>query len=88
MSEFKLFDNGFLTLRESEAMVSPISTIFYERYEDENEIFTILETRKKQIQCTVSSGWVKDSIPFGTTQQPQLWDYADGVDTMIFLTQL
>ncbi len=88
MSEFKLLDNGFLTLRESEAMVSPISTIFYERYEDENEIFTILEARKDQIQCTVSSGWINDSIPFGTTQQPQLWDYADGVDTMNFLTQL
>jgi len=88
MSDFKILDNGFLTLRESEAMVSPISTIFYERYEKEKEIFTTLGVRKNQIQCVVSSGWIDGSIPFGTTQSPQLWDYADGVDTMNFLTKL
>ncbi|HLV46904.1 MAG TPA: acyl-CoA reductase [Flavobacterium sp.] len=88
MSEYQILDNGFLTLRESEAMVSPISTIFYERYADEKEIFAILEAQKNQIQCVVSSGWIENSIPFGTTQSPQLWDYADGVDTMNFLTNL
>lgn len=88
MSDFKILDNGFLTVRENEAMVSPISTIFYEEYEDANEILAKLDARKDQIQCVVSSGWVEESIPFGSTQSPQLWDYADGVDTMNFLTKL
>jgi hypothetical protein len=30
----------------------------------------------------------KTSIPFGQAQMPQLWDYADGVDTMEFLVFL
>lgn len=28
------------------------------------------------------------AVPFGQTQSPELWDYADGVDTMEFLLQL
>jgi len=29
-----------------------------------------------------------NSIPFGKTQQPELWDYADNVDTLQFLIKL
>jgi hypothetical protein len=36
---------------------------------------------KDSIQCIVSSG----GIPFGRAQQPELWDYADGIDTIEFL---
>ena len=28
------------------------------------------------------------SIPFGSAQEPMLWDYADKIDTMDFLNQL
>ena len=34
-----------------------------------------------QIQCVVS----KNDIPFGSTQEPKLCDYADGIDTIEFL---
>jgi hypothetical protein len=27
-------------------------------------------------------------VDFGMSQQPELWDYADGIDTMDFLTKL
>jgi hypothetical protein len=27
-------------------------------------------------------------VPFGMSQQPELWDYADGVDTLKFLKEL
>jgi len=31
---------------------------------------------------------VKKNTHFGETQKPQLWDYADNIDTIEFLTTL
>ena len=31
---------------------------------------------------------IENAVPFGRTQTPELWDYADGVDTMEFLLKL
>jgi hypothetical protein len=84
MNREDLLDNGFLLLRESEAMTSPVGTLFYERFNDEAEVEKRLEMQRDQIQCIVSS----KNIPFGHSQQPELWDYADGIDTLEFLTQL
>lgn len=85
MSNFKLLDNGFLTLKEDSSYASPISSIFYERYEDLNDLQARLKNETEQIQCIVSNNLVHNSIGFGQTQKPQLWDYADNVDTISFL---
>ena len=47
-----------------------------------------LESESDQIQCVVSNNLIPNSIPFGQTQQPKLWDYADNVDTLQFLISL
>ena len=85
MSNFKLLDNGFLTLKEDPSYASPISSIFYEYYENLEDLQNKLETESEQIQCIVSNNLVKNSINFGQTQKPNLWDYADNVDTISFL---
>jgi hypothetical protein len=85
MSNFKLLDNGFLTLKEDSSYASPISSVFYEYYEDFEDLQSRLEADKEQIQCIVSSNLIKNSVTFGQTQNPQLWDYADNVDTITFL---
>ncbi|OMQ13534.1 acyl-CoA reductase [[Flexibacter] sp. ATCC 35103] len=85
MSNFKLLDNGFLTLKEDPSYASPISSVFYEFYENIEDLQTRLEAEAEQIQCIVSNDLVKNSIAFGQTQNPQLWDYADNVDTITFL---
>ncbi|WP_369764673.1 acyl-CoA reductase [Flavobacterium sp. WC2429] len=85
MSNFKLLDNGFLTLKEDSSYASPISSVFYERYETIADLQQRLINEKEQIQCIVSNGLVQNSIAFGETQNPQLWDYADNVDTISFL---
>jgi hypothetical protein len=85
MSNFKLLDNGFLTLKEDKSAASPISSVFYEFYEDLNELQTRLEGQSEQIQCIVSDNLIENSIDFGQTQHPQLWNYADNVDTISFL---
>jgi len=82
-------DNGFLMLRPSEALVSPISVLFYQVYNDQAALQQILAEKADKIQCVVSrGGWWPGSLPFGQSQQPTLTDYADGVDTMGFLASL
>jgi hypothetical protein len=83
-------DNGFLLVKESADLVSPIGVLFYEIYEDELELQTKLSALSSQIQCVVgnSSQVISGVIPFGQTQCPAPWDYADGVDTLQFLSGL
>ncbi|MEN9322951.1 MAG: hypothetical protein RL699_731 [Bacteroidota bacterium] len=85
MSNFKLLDNGFLTLKEDSSYASPISSVFYEHYDTIEEIQLRLATDTDQLQCIVTSAAINGGIPFGSTQKPALWDYADQVDTLEFL---
>ena len=88
MSNFELLDNEFLTIKEDTSYSSPIASVFYEYYDDLDEVKKRLESEKDQIQCIVSNNLIKNSIAFGTTQKPQLWDYADNIDTIDFLISL
>ncbi|MHA7831168.1 MAG: acyl-CoA reductase [Flagellimonas sp.] len=86
MSEFKILDNGFLILKEDEALTSPISALFYSFYDDESSLRNKLQEKDEQIQCVVSNQ--DNDVNFGDTQKPSLNDYADGIDTMEFLLKL
>jgi hypothetical protein len=88
MSNFQLLDNEFLTIKEDSSYASPIATVFYEYYDTLEDIKIRLTNEKEQIQCVVSNDIINNSIPFGTTQKPQLWDYADNRDTIEFLIKL
>ena len=85
MSNFKLLDNGFLTIKEDLSYGSPISSIFYEYYDSIDNLQIRLQSEREQIQCIVSNNLVENSLNFGQTQKPNLWDYADNVDTLSFL---
>lgn len=83
------FDNGFLLLKNSVEMSSPISVIYFDYYQDIENLNKELESRSDQIQCIVSkSDKIINSISLGQSQQPELWDYADGIDTLKFLLDL
>ncbi len=83
------FDNGFVMLTANEGLVSPISVIFYETYTDLADLNIKLEANKEKTQCIVSAdGWFANSVAFGKTQTPDVWDYADQVDTLTFLTSI
>ena len=85
MSQFDFLDNGFLMLKQDNGYASPIGTVFYEFYEDARQLKAKLRADADQLQCVVANGFSEGEIPFGKTQQPALWDYADGVDTVEFL---
>ena len=88
MSNFQLLDNEFLTIKEDTSYSSPISSVFYEFYENLEEIKSRLSNDADQIQCIVSKNLIENSIVFGQTQQPKLWDYADNLDTLAFLSKI
>ena len=88
MSNFNLLDNEFLIIKEDSSYASPISSVFYEFYENLEEIKLRLQAENEQIQCIVSNDLIANSVAFGQTQKPNLWDYADNVDTMKFLISL
>lgn len=89
MSDFSILDNGFLMLKEDEGYASPISAVFYEYYTTKEELEYKLEKDKNLIQCIVANAFKSDQvIKFGDTQNPQLWDYADDIDTIEFLLKI
>lgn len=75
--------NESLILSENESVFSPVSMLHYSFYKDENALKDQLKN-DENIQCIVGSRYT----PFGSAQQPGLFDYADGIDTMQFLLGL
>ena len=88
ISEFDFKENGFFILRENQAISSPIGTGNYEFYEGVDLLKKHLLDQQENIQCIVSNADIEGAIPFGQAQIPNLWDYADGVDTLEFLNRL
>lgn len=88
MSEYKFLDNGFLILKEDSAFGSPIATLFYETYSNENVLSEYLNENSDNLQCRVSQNNSSTTVKFGKTQEPQLFDYADNVDTLRFLESI
>jgi len=84
VNKVPFFDNGFVLLTESEKLVSPISTLHYEVYTSQDDLKTKLDSVQEKIQCIVGHL----HLPFGTAQFPEVWDYADNVDTIKFLESI
>jgi hypothetical protein len=82
-------DNGFLLLKEDNALITPVSVLNAETYMNIEMLRNQLILQQDQIQCTVTNNPLfENAVPFGRSQFPELWDYADGVDTMSFLVNL
>ena len=79
----------FVMLTERESIVSAISVVHYECYEEESQWRESLSINADKIQCVVGdTKQFPDLLPFGKAQAPELWEYADGVDVMAFFGDL
>ena len=80
-------DNGFLLMREQPNLGCPVGVLHYQTYASLEQMKAEVEIHKDSIQCLVASDNLgfENSVPFGKAQSPELWDYADSVDTMEFL---
>lgn len=85
----KHLDNGFLLVKEDQRLASPLAVLYFEEYDEAAKLEQDLITISDQIQCIVSADKLKiETVPPGKSQKPELWDYADGVDTIAFLAHL
>jgi hypothetical protein len=89
MNKVPHLDNGFVLMKQDSSIASPISTIYFETYKNIDNVKKLLETQTEYIQCIVSDQKeFSDAVPFGKAQFPELWDYADNIDTLKFLSSL
>lgn len=81
-------DMGEYILVEERSFSSNISQINYCFYDAIEQVEQWLAENDEQIQCVVANITSHPRrIAFGRAQYPTLWDYADGVDVMRFLTE-
>ncbi len=71
--------NDCLLLLKDESPFSPIAVLHYSFYHNRDDWFPPRENAN--LQCIAGRHY----LPFGSTQQPKLTDYADGADTLKFL---
>ncbi|NLE35671.1 MAG: acyl-CoA reductase, partial [Bacteroidales bacterium] len=74
-------DGGFVILKESPSLTPPMAVVHYEYYSSGEAPSEAHGLAGEMLQCIAGHG----HLPFGTTQQPELWDYADNRDTVSFL---
>jgi hypothetical protein len=76
-------DTGYLLLKEEKGVSSPVAVLYYEYYKSVPGLMKDIKAQEDKIQCIVGHG----HVPFGRAQSPHLWDYADGIDTIDFLSK-
>lgn len=89
----RFLDGIFYLMVEAEPLTTPVSVLHYEYYKDLARVEEVVKEQKEQIQCVVARNTLLKSDPSvgvvepGKSQNPDLSDYADGVDTMEFLLE-
>ena len=89
--EFADYDGYIATLGTT--FPAALGEVTLHAYSTLSDVETWLQKHTEDIQCVVSHLDILDEhltfgrvIPFGRAQYPTLMDYADGIDTMAFLT--
>ena len=89
MNMVEHLDNDFLLVCPDSRFSSPVSVLHYETYKDLAAVDRQLSLYREEIQCIVTSAPLSvPRTPFGQSQHPLLWEYADNVDTLKFLSNL
>ncbi len=82
MNNVYYMTNESILMVENEQLFSPISQLNYNFYTDKKKLQQQLD-KNENIQCIAGN-----NIAFGKAQQPSLFSYSDGIDTMQFLLSL
>jgi hypothetical protein len=78
-------DNDFVLLKEDESIPSPVSVLHFQYYNRYELLKPHFEENRDIIQCIVSGSPDFNAIPPGKAQDPDVWEYADNIDTIAFL---
>ncbi len=85
MNQIKYKDNGFVLLKEDESIASPVGVLHYQYYNKKELLKSHFEDNRDIIQCIVSGNPDFNAIRHGKAQDPEVWEYADNIDTINFL---
>ncbi|MGE4287820.1 MAG: acyl-CoA reductase [Salinivirgaceae bacterium] len=89
LNQESFHDNGMVLLKEDPSLSSPIAVLHYQYYSDIEQVTHFVGLNKTKIQCIVSkTKWPFATYELGEAQHPELWDYADNVNTLDFLLNL
>ena len=80
MGKKMYMDSGGVLMSENPSPFAAISQIHYQQY----QLGAVPTFNLDEIQCVVG----KNQLPFGSLQKPLLAQYADGVDSLDFLSSL
>jgi len=82
-------DNNFLIIKQSHSLHSPVGVLFYEEYASLAEVEAKLASLGPEIQCIVTNSILSvNSLPLGSAQCPTVFNFADNVNTVVFLNNL
>ena len=82
-------DTDFMLLKMNESIGSTVGVVHYKEYDDIKTVQAFLANHQDELQCTVGDcNIISDAIPFGSTQNPKIDEFADGIDTIEFLGKL
>jgi len=81
-------DTGFLLLKEDEKLHAPLSSCFYQHYENIEDLVEKLKSVENDIQCIASNESIEGAIALRSTQKNSLKTYADNIDVMAFLSAI
>ncbi|MCD6347308.1 MAG: hypothetical protein J7L96_07810 [Bacteroidales bacterium] len=82
-------DSNEVLLTENNNTGSSIGVLHYVIYSSSEEIIHFIDNKRNDIQCVIGDSHLYNTaIPLGKSQYPDLWDYADELDTLTFLSTL
>lgn len=89
MNRIPFLDNRIVLLKEDKQIASPVGVVYFEKYSQLDSVLETINMHRDEVQCLVTlQDTIEGSVYPGQSQSPELTDYADGVDTMKFLTEL
>lgn len=84
LNKTRIYDPGYFILKEDIELLSPLSVLFFEYYSDQLKLENSINNISDKIQCIMG----KNHLQYGSSQYPELWDYADNTDTINFLVPI
>jgi len=85
LNGIKFLENNFAIMTESLALKPPTGIVNYSFYDNQENLNLKLASIENQIQTVVGRDF---QTSFGNSQNPNLWDYADGIDNLSFCLKL
>lgn len=86
MNSEQHLDTGFALPKERKDLHAPLACLHYSFYDNIAEVEEFIENNKNDLQCIVGNYCSVASTTLGSSQKPDLQDFADGENTLNFLT--